>query len=169
MNAVTAVAFSQRLGEVDLTECVVALTKATRRVKGGDLGDLEALLTSQVVTLNAMFTQLAERTSRMTIVDQIDRFTRLALKAQGQCRATVEMLALMKSPPAVFACQANIAHGPQQVNNGVPVTRAENSESAPNELLEMHANRLDAGTAQTPGRGHQVVAPVGALHRTTKS
>ena len=38
----------------------------------------------------------------MIIVDQIDRFTRLALKAQGQCRATIETLALMKNPPAVF-------------------------------------------------------------------
>jgi hypothetical protein len=52
----------------------------------------------------------------MTIVDQIDRFTRLALKAQGQCRATIETLALMKNPPTVFARQANIAHGPQQVD-----------------------------------------------------
>lgn len=51
----------------------------------------------------------------MTIVDQIDRFTRLALKAQGQCRATVETLAAIKNPPVVFARQANIAHGPQQV------------------------------------------------------
>jgi hypothetical protein len=41
---------------------------------------------------------------------------RLALKAQTQCRATVETLATMKNP-VVFAKQANIAHGPQQINN----------------------------------------------------
>jgi hypothetical protein len=34
---------------------------------------------------------------------------RLALRAQGQCRATLETLAVMKSPPTVFARQANIA------------------------------------------------------------
>jgi hypothetical protein len=36
----------------------------------------------------------------------------LALKAQGQCRATLETLATIKSPPMVIARQANIAHGP---------------------------------------------------------
>ena len=44
-------------------------------------------------------TQMAHQTTKMTIVDQIARFTRLALKAQGQCRATIETLALMKNPP----------------------------------------------------------------------
>jgi transposase InsO family protein len=47
---------------------------------------------------------------------------RLALKAQSQCRATVEALAEMKNPkPVAYVQQANIANGPQQVNNnGVP-------------------------------------------------
>jgi hypothetical protein len=42
---------------------------------------------------------------------------RLALKAQGQCRATLETLAVLKNPPTVFAKQANIAAGAQQVTN----------------------------------------------------
>jgi len=42
------------------------------------------------------------------------------LKAQSQCRATLEALAAIKNPPIVYARQANIAAGPQQVNNGVP-------------------------------------------------
>jgi hypothetical protein len=123
------------------------------------------------VTLNAMFTQLAYETSRMTIVDQIDRFTRLALKAQGQCRATVETLALIKNPPAVFARQANIAHGPQQVNNGPSPTqqpsRAENLESEPNTLLETHRERLDLGTTAASSRGHQAMATVARVNRPT--
>ena len=52
------------VGELDLTECVVALTMATRRVKNGDLSDQEAILTAQVVALNAIFTQLAHLTSQ---------------------------------------------------------------------------------------------------------
>ena len=105
MNAVAAVAHSKILGEVDLTQTVGALILETRQVGGGDLSNLEAILAAQVVTLNAMFTQYVTQTARMTIVDQIDRFTRLALKAQGQCRATVETLAAIKNPP-VFARQA---------------------------------------------------------------
>ena len=56
-------------------------------------------------------------------VDHLDRYMRLALKAQGQCRATLETLATIKNPPVVFARQANIAQGPQQVNNVVSVSR----------------------------------------------
>ena len=45
-------------------------------------------------------------------------YLRLALKAQAQSRATAEALAAIKQGPVVIARQANIAHGPQQVNNG---------------------------------------------------
>ena len=63
---------------------------------------------------------------------------RLAMKAQSQCRATAEALALMKNPQP-YIRQANIAQGPQQVNNsyasasghsGIPtVNTLENSPS----------------------------------------
>ena len=107
-----------------------------RRVIDMTLGQA---LAAQAVVLNSTFTQLTYHASTMTIVDQIDRFTRLALEAQGQCRATVETLSVMKNPP-VFARQANIAHGPQQVNNGVSPelspSRAENQETQQIKLLE---------------------------------
>jgi len=173
MNAVTSVGYSRTLGDLDLTECMAALVEETRKAQGGNLGSLEATLAAQAVTLNAMFTQLAYQTSKMTVVDQIDRFTRLALKAQGQCRATVETLALIKNPPAtLFARQANIAGGPQQVNNGAPPppssttpSRAGKPESSPIKLLEAPSERMDDGTPSTTGRGDQAMAAVAARHR----
>ena len=36
-----------------------------------------------------------------------ETYMRLALKAQSQCRATLETLANIKNPPTVFARQAN--------------------------------------------------------------
>jgi hypothetical protein len=80
-----------------------------------------------------------------------EAYMRMALKAQAQCRATVETLVTIKNPPVVFARQANIAQGPQQVNNqmmpaGDPRTRGKN-ENTPNELLEQKPHeRLDTGT-----------------------
>jgi hypothetical protein len=76
---------------------------------------------------------------------------RLGLKAQSQCRATLETLATIKNPqPVAFVRQANIAHGPQQVNNrgeAAAASRAEESENPPNKVLEhQHAERLDFGT-----------------------
>jgi len=51
-----------------------------------------------------------------------ETYMRLALKAQSQCARTIEVLAAMKNPPVVFAKQANISHGHQQVNNGTNAT-----------------------------------------------
>lgn len=105
---------------VDITACLNAVVDAAERVNRGNLGDLEAVLTAQAITLNAVFTQLSHR-AQLNMgehLDATDRYLRLALKAQGQCRATVETLATLKNP-TVFARQANIAHGPQQVNNVV--------------------------------------------------
>ena len=76
---------------------------------------------------------------------------RIALKAQSQCRATLETLAQIKNPPVVFARQANIAQGPQQVNNGMtpagePRAGAGETEKPQNKLLEaQHGERVDFG------------------------
>lgn len=68
-------------------------------------------------------------------LDATDRYMRLALKAQGQCRATLETLANLKNPPVVVARQANIANGPQQVNNTMNAG-AENLKFGQNELAK---------------------------------
>jgi len=45
--------------------------------------------------------------------------------AQAQCRATIETLHELKHPrPVAFVQKANIADGPQQLNNGAPPARA---------------------------------------------
>jgi hypothetical protein len=101
--------------------------------------------------------------------------TRLALKAQGQCRATLETLAVIKNPTMVFARQANIAHGPQQVNNGPVQLRAlreeararENAQFAPNELLVAHGKRLDLGATRPTSAGDPALAAVDAIDRPT--
>jgi len=101
--------------------------------------------------------------ARKNLVDHFDgteRLMRLGLKAQSQSRATLETLATIKNPTTVFARQANVAHGPQQVNNLVavasptlaPHARAGELETAPNKLLEAHGERLDVGAASATGR-----------------
>jgi hypothetical protein len=42
---------------------------------------------------------------------------RIAFRAWSRCRATLATLAAIKLRPVAFVNQANIAHGPQQVNN----------------------------------------------------
>lgn len=77
------------------------------------------MLNAQVNALNAIFAELSRRAALNMgeYPAATERYLRLAFKAQSHCRATVETLAAIKNPPTVFAKQANIANGPQQVNN----------------------------------------------------
>jgi hypothetical protein len=61
--------------------------------------------------------------------------------------------------------QANIAHGPQQVNNGMPLARAENPESVPNKLLGDHGERLDNRATTAASDGHPALVPMEPIHR----
>ena len=62
---------------------------------------------------------LARRATAQEYLKTWEAYLRMAMKAQNQCRMTLETLAMIKNPPTVFAKQANINHGgQQQVNNG---------------------------------------------------
>jgi hypothetical protein len=151
-------------------------------VVAGDLGRIERALTSQFLTLDTIFANLAERSSRQEYIKQMETFMRLALKAQAQARSTAEALALLKNPMP-YIRQANIANGPQQVNNaGTQNTgtqqstqksvqqnkhaHAEKTETEPNKLLEAnHGQRLDIGAQAAAGRANPHMATVEAVHR----
>lgn len=105
-------------GATDLTACVMALEQTVATVQRGHLGPAEALLLAQATSLNAIYVRCASIANlNLQQLDAMERFLRLALRAQGQCRATLETLALLRNPTTVFARQANIAQGLQQVNN----------------------------------------------------
>jgi len=72
----------------------------------------------------------------------------------------------MKSPRQVaFVKQANIANGPQQVNNGT-LPRAEESEISQSKLLEHEHARMVPGAESAPVRADPQMAPVGAIDGT---
>lgn len=112
-------------------------------VNNGSMKRPEAMLLAQAHTLDELFNNLARRAQDQQTIQWFEGSLRLALKAQGQCRATLETLAAIKNPPVIFAKQANISNGPQQINNGVPAHAGEIKNQA-NELLEhTHGERLD--------------------------
>jgi len=173
-SAMTVAAFAKGThGAVDLTEVFRALQADGRAVKAGDLAGVEAVLAAQVVALNLIFGELARRAALHMDehLDAMDRNLRLAMKAQSQCRATAETLAIMKQGPAVYARQANIAHGPQQVNNGVlrPSTGSRpggKTESVNPELLRANdGERLDTGATGTTSGSNPALEAMGAKHR----
>lgn len=117
-NAVAADDYVQHLGNADYAESIAVLKERVAAIHAGDASRLETVLIAQAGTLDAIFTDLSRRAVRDGVsVVAGEVFLRLALKAQSQCRATIEALATIKNPSLVFARQANIAYGHQQVNN----------------------------------------------------
>lgn len=140
------------------------LQERAKAVQEGDLSGIEAMLTNQATALQGLFVRLAERGMGCDTLPGFEGNMRMALRAQNQARATLETLATIKNPPVVFARQANIANGPQQVNNGTP-PRAE-IETAPNKVLEeMPHERMDDGTAGKAGRGNPPMEAMAEVHR----
>jgi hypothetical protein len=177
--AVSVHAFSKKFGDVELTALVDALAEQSKAINGGDMTRAEAMLIIQAHTLDAIFNALVQRATLNMgeYLDAADKYMRLALKAQSQCRTTLQTLGELKNPqPVAFVKQANIANGPQQVNNGEPAgfqtstrtpARAEENKIEPNELLEEnnHEQWLDTRAASAAGRAGQAVAALGEIDR----
>jgi len=118
--------------EIDTPTLLQTLRDQAAAVQGGDLAHAEAMLINQASALQALFVRLSEKAMEQTQMPSLEGFMRMALRAQSQCRSTLETLATIKNPPQVsFVKQANIAAGPQQVNNGVApeASRARENEN----------------------------------------
>jgi alkylhydroperoxidase/carboxymuconolactone decarboxylase family protein YurZ len=170
-NTVTLQAMAITISDkIDLNEAVAVMKEKSKKIIAGDLSELESTLTAQVVSLNAIYNTLALRSASNlgNSLKCTEIYMRLALKAQAQCARTVEVLAAMKNPPIVFAKQANIAHGHQQVNNGVqPATHAGKTINSSNELLSEADNApLDTRRTLETGRVNQELAAVETVNRS---
>jgi hypothetical protein len=172
--AITLMEYNKNLlGEISINTLVADLGKQCELASKGDLARAEALLTAQAHTLDALFNNLARRAALNLgeYMNATETYLRLALKAQGQCRATLETLAVIKNPqPVAFVRQANIAHGPQQVNNGPAQpgepSRARENENRQNKLLEAQdGERLEFGAARTSGDADLSLEAVEAVNR----
>ena len=167
MTAAAAVRFAEIVGKQDPLALLDEMRVLTKAVTEGDMREPERMLMGQAVALQAMFANLANRAA-MNLGEKpvtMERYLRLALKAQSQCRATLETLAAIKNPPLVIAKQANVTTGPQQINNGISsVSGTRENESAQSKLLEADdGQRLDKGTTGAAIGAHPAMAPVGTL------
>lgn len=175
LNTYTSRMYAQTAaGEMDFTECFKVVVDKAKKITKNDTSELEITLSAQVGSLDAIFASMA-RMAATSINDQnlhaVEAYMRIALKAQAQCARTIEVLTNIKNPPIVYAKQANIANGHQQINNGVPqvenphahVGKVENQQ---NELLRGNLNEtMDIRGAATPSPVNQTVEAVGAKHR----
>ncbi len=165
------------LAQLDTPSLIGALREQTQAVHRGDMKAAEAMLMNQATALQSLFVKLTETGLQAGLLRQQETALRLALKAQSQCRATLETLANIKNPPVVYAKQANVTTGPQQINNGMPQgahnelagTRQKQFEK--NKLKELHHEQgqwLDAGTPGAAGSAHPRDKALASVNRTNK-
>jgi hypothetical protein len=137
------------------------LEKTIAQIQSGDLSKIEEMYISQAVALEGMFTSLARKAKAQDKLLQYETHMRFALKAQNQCRATLQALVQLKQPSnTTFVKQANISQGHQQVNN-----LAEKNITPQNELLKGSYAQLDTGTTPTPKGIDTTLETVGKVHR----
>lgn len=151
-SAVGIQAWGKFAGEVDLAKLLDDLRTRVEKVQGGDMQPVEAMLMGQAMTLETIFTSLARRATSQEYLKQFQAHLGLALKAQAQCRATLEALAEIKNPrPVAFVKQANISGGHQQVNNGVQPAQQAGSAQGGWGVESLPAP--ETGTARYPTQG----------------
>jgi hypothetical protein len=171
--AATLQEFGKSFGDLDVTSLMKSLNEQTEATRKNDLGRGEAMLVAQAHTLDAIFHVMARRAANNLghYPETVDRYLKLAFRAQSQARATWEALSAMKNPPMVgYVKQANIAHGHQQVNNASTgpstTSRPVENSNLQNKLLEEgDGKRLDTGTTGKTGQADSAMAAVGALDR----
>ncbi len=135
-------------GKRGITESFTILRDRAIAVKSGDLTEMERTLVAQIDCLDAIFTEMGRRAAANMsegFIQAGEVLMRLALKAQAQSRATIETLAAMKAPPAVFARQANVTTGPQQVNNTVTTPAAPNNQCTTRGRAPARAENFEIG------------------------
>lgn len=131
--------------DLDLSDMYAAVGERATAVTDGNLTGLERRLAIQANSLDTLFNRLADRATMnfgQNHLDAVEKYMRLALKAQAQCRATIETIHLMHNPTQIIR-QTNIAQGHQQVVNGTQ-GGAGKIESVKSKLLDAPQQSMTA-------------------------
>lgn len=120
-NANLAMSFgSQVFGDrlkPDITESSAVLAEEIKSAMSGDLSLASRIHTSQAISLDALFTDMARRSGNNMgqYPDAADRYMRLALKAQSACRSALEALARLHQPREQTVKHVHVNEGGQAV------------------------------------------------------
>lgn len=100
-----------------LMDYVTHVQKATGKAEAGDLAIASRMLAAQAITLDSMFTELARRAALNMgeYINAAERYGRLALKAQSNCRTTLEALAKLHQPREQTVRHVHVNDGGQAV------------------------------------------------------
>jgi hypothetical protein len=86
--------------EEALDRAIAAIEESLAKLQTDDFSALKATLAAQAASLDVVFSEFAKRAARTVVLKASEVDMRFALKAQAQCRATVESLARLRNAPA---------------------------------------------------------------------
>ena len=103
--------------QASITETASLLGDELNRTVGGDMTMATRILASQAISLDAIFTELARRSSANMgqHFEGMERYMRLALKAQSASRSTLEALARLHQPREQTVRHVHVNDGGQAV------------------------------------------------------
>ena len=121
-NAAAASAFTSKMMQSDLElpgigDYADHVLSVSSKAAGGDLAMASKILAAQAITLDSMFAELARRAGNNMgeYINAAERYGRLALKAQSNCRATLEALAKLHQPREQTVRHVHVNEGGQAV------------------------------------------------------
>ncbi len=104
-------------GEPKMDDFAKVIKRNANEALKGDLTIASEILTAQALTLDSIFTEMARR-SAINMGDYIkasETYMRVALKAQANCRATLEALAKLHQPREQTVRHVHVNEGGQAV------------------------------------------------------
>ena len=149
-GAMTTHLYTSNLAEIDSLALVSRVQQLTEEAVAGDLGQMEAMLAAQAIALDAIFHRLAGQAHQNIgqHASAADIYLRLGLKAQTQCKSSIEALAALKTPKQ-YISQTNVANT-MQVNN------------SPERIA--HEERMDFRAQAASGRTDSAMAALEAIN-----
>jgi len=87
LSAATLKQYSGAGEDLEVSDLVAEMKKAGDEAVAGDLGRVERMLANQLLTLDMLFNNLAQRSGRQESFKGVETLMRLAMKAQAQARA----------------------------------------------------------------------------------
>jgi hypothetical protein len=121
-NAVAASAFTGKMLGNDIeapgiSDYASHVQAVTGKAAEGDLSMASRMLAAQAVALDSMFAELARRAAlnMSEYIDAAERYGRLALRAQTNCRTTLEALAKLHQPREQTVRHVHVNEGGQAV------------------------------------------------------
>jgi hypothetical protein len=161
--------FDGKFGQQDITALLLELDEQIKLLRAGDMSSVEAMLFSQATALQAIFVDLATRAQRQERLPIMQAQLTLALKAQAQCRVTLEALAEVKNPRhPTYVRQQNVAQQQVVTNHPNSFRASSQIENSANGLLkDVSDATLDFSRKAAPSGDHPQVEAMVEDSRTS--